>query len=95
MIIVDVVLNCNHELFKNYKNKFREMETQRKHITQIEQNLESLSALVFIFKNVFSFTFGKKKPQIDLKSIYLYKNCLNWKPLDFPQYLLKNRIQSE
>jgi hypothetical protein len=77
MITVDVVLNFNHSLFKNYRNKFRDMETQRKHVTQIERKLESLYALVLIFKNVFSFKLCKKKPIIDLKSIYLYKNCLN------------------
>jgi hypothetical protein len=52
MITIDVILNCNHSLFKNYRKKFGEMETQRKHITQIERNLESLSALVLIFKKV-------------------------------------------
>jgi hypothetical protein len=36
MITVDVILNCNLSLFKNYKKKFREMETQKGHITQIE-----------------------------------------------------------
>jgi hypothetical protein len=77
MITVDVVLNCNQSLFKNYRKKFREMETQREHITQIERNLESLSALVLILKKSFSFTFGKKQPQIDLKSMYLYKICHN------------------
>jgi hypothetical protein len=77
MITVDVVLNCNQSLFKNYRKKFREMETQREHITQIERNLESLSALVLILKKSFSFTFGKKKPGIDLKSMYLYKICHN------------------
>jgi hypothetical protein len=72
MITEDVVLNCNHSLFKNYRKKFREMETRRKHITQIERNLESLSALVLILKEVFlSFTFGKKQRRIDQKlSIY-------------------------
>jgi len=50
MITIDVVLNCNHLLFKNYRKEFMEMETQGKHLTQIEQKLESLSALVLIFK---------------------------------------------
>jgi hypothetical protein len=77
MITVDVVLNCNQSLFKNYRNKFREMETQREHIIQIERNLESLFALVLILKKSFSFTFGQKKLGIDLKSIYLYKICHN------------------
>ena len=40
----------------------------------------------------FSFTLGKKQPRIDLKSIYLYKICHNWKPLDFSKYMTKNRI---
>jgi hypothetical protein len=53
MIAVDVILNCNQSLFKNYRKKFREMETQREHITQIERNLESLSALVLILKKEF------------------------------------------
>ena len=53
MITVDVVLNCNHSFFKNYRKKFKEMETQRKHITQIERNLESLFALVLILKKEF------------------------------------------
>jgi len=60
MITIDVVLNCNHSLFKNYRKKLREMETQRKHVTQIERNLESLAALVLIFKKYFSSTFNKK-----------------------------------
>jgi hypothetical protein len=77
MITIDVVLNYNQTLFKNYKKKFIEMETQREHITQIKQNLESLFALVLILKNSFSFTFGKNHPRIDLKYIYLFKNCLN------------------
>jgi hypothetical protein len=71
MITIDVVLNCNQSLFKNYRKKFREMETQREHITQIERNLESLFALVLILKKSFSITFSKKQPQIDLKYIYL------------------------
>jgi hypothetical protein len=70
MITVDVVLNCNQSLFKNYRKKFREMETQREHITQIERNLESLSALVLILKKEFLFyirqeatpTLGSKPP---------------------------------
>jgi hypothetical protein len=53
MITVDVILNCNQSLFKNYRKKFREMETQREHITQIERNLESLPALVLILKKEF------------------------------------------
>ena len=62
MITVDVVLNCNQSLFNNYINKLREMETQREHITQIERNLEYLSALVLILKKSFSFRFVKKHP---------------------------------
>ena len=78
MITVDVLLNFNQSLFKNYRKKFKEIETQREHITQIERNLESLSALVLILKKSFSITLGKKKPQIYLKSIlYLYKICHN------------------
>ena len=77
MITIYAVLNCNQSLFNNYRKKFREMETQREHITQIEQNLESLFALVLILKKSFSFTFDKKPPQIDLKSMYLYKICHN------------------
>jgi hypothetical protein len=53
MITVDVVLNCNQSLFKNYRKKFREMETQWEHITQIERNLESMFALVLILKKEF------------------------------------------
>ena len=90
MITIDVVLNWNQSLFKNYRKKFREMETQREHITQIEWNLESLSALVLILKKKsFSITFGKKHPRIDLKSMCLYKICHNWKSLDFLQYSTK------
>jgi hypothetical protein len=53
IITVYIILNCNQSLFKNYRKKFREMETHREHITQIERNLESLSALVLILKKEF------------------------------------------
>jgi hypothetical protein len=66
MITVDVVLNCNQSLFKNYRKKFKEMETQREHITQIERNLESLSVLVLILKKSFYFTFDKKQPLLEI-----------------------------
>ena len=62
---------------KQLQKKIQRDGTQRKHITQIERNLESLSALVLIFKKVFSFTFDKKQRRINLKSIYLYKNGHN------------------
>jgi hypothetical protein len=50
MITVVMILNCNQSVIKNYIRKFRDMEIQEKHTTQTEQNLESLSALVFILK---------------------------------------------
>jgi hypothetical protein len=95
MITVDVVLNCNQSLFKNYRKKFREMETQREHITQIERNLESLSALVLILKKSFSFTFGKKQAS-NRSKIYLFIQKLSQlKTVGLPTMYTKNRIPSE
>jgi len=53
MITVDVILNCNQSLFNNYRKKFKEMETWREQLTQIERNLESMFALVLILKKEF------------------------------------------
>jgi hypothetical protein len=66
------------------------MKIHMEHITQIEQKLESLSALVLILKNEsFSITSSKNHTSIDLESMYLYKICNNPKRLDFLQYLIK------
>jgi hypothetical protein len=71
MITIDVVLNCNRSLLKNYIKKVREMETQGKHMTQIKRNLEYLCVLVLIFKKVLYFTFRKNPSRTDLNlSIY-------------------------
>ena len=50
MIIVVVILNCNQSLIKELHKKIGDMEIQKKHITQTEQKLESLSALVLMLK---------------------------------------------
>jgi hypothetical protein len=71
MITVDVVLNCNQSLFKNYRKKFREMETQREHITQIERNLESLSALVLILKKEFLY-YIRQEAASNRSKIYVF-----------------------
>jgi hypothetical protein len=61
MIIVVVILNCNQSLIKELHNKFRDIETQKKQITQTERKLESMSALVLILKKEsFSITSDKK-----------------------------------
>jgi hypothetical protein len=71
MITIDVVLNCNQPLFNNYRKKFIEMETQREHITQIERNLESLSALVLILKKEFLF-YIRQEATWNRSKIYLF-----------------------
>jgi hypothetical protein len=47
------------------------MERHREHITQIEQNLESVFALVLILKNSFSLTFDNKHP-LNRSKIYVF-----------------------
>jgi hypothetical protein len=49
MISVVVVLNWNHTfIIEILKEMMRYWKTQKKYITQIKQNLESMSALVLI-----------------------------------------------
>jgi hypothetical protein len=50
MITIVVILNCNQLLIKELHKKFRDMEIQKKHITQTERKLEFLYALVLILK---------------------------------------------
>jgi hypothetical protein len=62
------------------------MKIQKKHITQTEQKLESLSALVLILKNEsFLYYIQQEATLNNLESMYLYKNCHNSKRLDFLQ----------
>ena len=76
IITVDAILNCNQSLFKNYRKKFREMETHREHITQIKRNLESLSALVLILKKSLSF-YIQQEATLNRSKIYVFTQNLS------------------
>ena len=84
MITIDVVLNCNHSLFNNYINKFREMETQKEHINQIERNLESHSALVLIFKKGFLFYIRQYEASNSSKIYLFIKKLSQLKTIGLP-----------
>jgi hypothetical protein len=60
------------------------MEKQKKHITQTEQNLESLSALVLILNKESFLYYIRQEAALNRSSIYVFiQNCHNSKRLDF------------
>jgi hypothetical protein len=60
------------------------MEKQKKHITQTEQNLESLSALVLILNKESFLYYIRQEATLNRSSIYVFiQNCHNSKWLDF------------
>ena len=93
MITVVVILNCNQYLFKEFHK-----EIQRNENIEETHNSNQMKIRISVYtcintqKESFSIASSKKKPQIYLKSIYLYKNYHNSKTVGLHTISPKNRM---
>jgi hypothetical protein len=80
MITLVIILNCNQSLSKELHK-----EIQKNGNTEETHNSNSTKIRIFVCtcintqKESLSITSGKKRPSVDLKSMYFYKICHNRK----------------